>query len=134
MITEGGIQAEGKQSRAALRNQTGLVLGRVVTWHQQAVSAYTWMTTNKGPQRQWLYQLRKCASCTCQYDDNQIQSGDHVTFPCQLHAQARNALICGRQSWEDLDTLNWINTGPEEKRDGVESFFRYLFRQLCEQG
>ena len=133
-ITEGGIRAEGKQRRAALRNQKGLGLGRVVAWHRQAVSAYTWMRTNKGPQRQWLYQLRKSASPTCQCGDDQIQSGDHVTFQCQLHTQARDALIRGRQSWEDLDMPNWISTGPDEKRDGVELFFRYLFRQLAGQG
>ena len=51
-ITEGWMRAEGKQRRAALRNQKGLKLDSVVAWHRQAVSAYTWMITNKVPQRQ----------------------------------------------------------------------------------
>ena len=66
----------------------------------------------------------------CQCDDNEPQSGDHLTFRCPRHAQIRHALINDKQSWQDLDCENWIKVAPNERADGVEMFFAYLFDQL----
>ena len=130
IITEGGIRAEGKQRRAALRHQQGFRRGGAVMWKRQALSAYTWMRTNKGPQKQWLHFIRKADSPFCQCDDREPQTGDHLTSHCPLHAQTRRALIPGKRSWEDLDHIHWIKTGPDERVDGVELFFIYMFHQL----
>lgn len=55
-----------------------------------------------------------------------------VTFHCALHEQARRTFLAGKQSWEDLDSERWIKTGADddEKIDGVELFFIYLFQQF----
>ena len=131
-ITEGGIRTEGKQRRAALRRQQGFRRGSAVEWRRPALSAYTWMRTDKGPQRKWLHLLGKADSPFCQCDDQEPQTGDHLTFQCPLHDQARKTLIPGRQSWEDLDNPHWIKTGPNEKVDGVEEFFMYLFHHFTD--
>ena len=58
------------------------------------------------------------------------ESGDHVTFDCPLYKEARRALIAGRRTWAELDLPRWIETGPNERKDGVQGFFTYLFHQL----
>ena len=130
-ITAEGIRADGKRERATARSRETFRLGKAVNWKRQAISAYTWMRTNKGPQRQWLYQIKRADSPYCHCNsDNTIQSGEHLTFHCTLHAQARRRLIADQRSWKDLDQERWIKTGPNERTDGVELFFAYLFHQL----
>ena len=133
IVTEGGVRANGKRERAALRSQKGFLLERAVNWRRHAISAYTWMRTNKGPHRQWLHHVRRADDPYCQCGpSNVIQSGEHITFQCTMHSQARHTLLAGRQSWHELDSPRWIKTGQkdEEKEDGVELFFLYLFHQL----
>ena len=133
-ITEGGIRANGKKERSAIRSRESFRMGKAVNWKRQALSAYTWMRTNKGPQRQWLYKIKQADSpyCYCGQNDT-IQSGEHLTFQCALHAQARRTLLgTDKETWKDLDHERWIKTGLDdnEKIDGVELFFTYLFHQL----
>ena len=53
-VTEGGLRAAGKTTRAAARGQKGFRKGTATNWNRPALSAYTWMRTEKGPQRAWL--------------------------------------------------------------------------------
>ena len=57
------------------------------------------------------------------------QSGDHVTFHCQLHQVARHALIgTANHTWETLDAPRHDpDDDEEEKTDLVEEFFSYIF-------
>ena len=117
-----------------MRRQQGYRLGTAVQFNRQALSAYTWMKTNKGPQRQWLFHVRKVDTpfCPCS-PTTTIQSGDHLTFSCPLLRQARRSLIGNRSTWADLDLPRWIGEGtrdPKDREDGVELFFSHLFRYL----
>lgn len=132
-VTEGGLRAKGKRERAIARKQPGFRLGSATEWNRQACSAYTWMRTNKGPQKQWLHRIGRADDPYCPCHHETIQSAEHITFACQLHARARRTLIGERQSWEDLGVPRWIETGPNERMDGVEEFFSYLFHQLTGQ-
>ena len=129
-ITEGGLRTIGKSERATMRKRESYRKGTAVNWNRKALSAYTWMRTEKGPQRQWLHRIGKADSPYCSCDASVIQSGAHITFACPHHAQARRRLIANQQSWKELDSPHWIRTGPNEYEDGVISFFEYLFHQL----
>ena len=98
-------------------------------WSRAALSAYTWMRTKKGPQRQWLHHINKADNNSCPCDDNTAQSGHHPTFTCCLHSAARSELIGDRHTWEDLDLPHIITIGDDEV-DGVMLFFEYIFDQL----
>jgi len=49
IATEGGVRQSSKASRAAWRHNAGFGKRRS-EWHRHALSGYTWMRTNKGPQ------------------------------------------------------------------------------------
>lgn len=125
-----GLRAHGKAIRREARSQTSFGLGNKIRFNRRALSAYTWMRTNKGPQRQWLHHIRKIDSPNCDCSDTP-QSGDHVVFSCPLHRIARRALLGpGDHSWESLDHPRY---DPEEtdddgeRTDLVEEFFSYIF-------
>ena len=129
-VTEGGLRAKGKQARAQLRSRQGFRLGTAIQFNRKALSAYTWMRTNKGPQRQWLHHIGKVDTPFCPCDSTTIQSGDHLTFSCRLLQQARRPLIGNRSTWTDLDLPRWIGEDPDNKEDGIELFFSTLFEYL----
>lgn len=133
--TQEGLRAHHKALRRDYRAQATLGLGSRVGWHRKALSAYTWMRTNRGPQREWLYRikLKRADSPLCQCGE--IQSGDHVTFTCPLHRTARLALLGnGTHTWSTLDTPRYDpdDDGGEDgdRTDLVMMFFSYLFTQL----
>ena len=126
-ITEGGIRTKGKRERAEMRRREGFRLGTATDWTRQALSAYTWTRTDRGPQKQWLHHIGRAENPYCPCDSNTIQSGEHLVFDCPLHARARQTCIPGMQSWKELDSPHWIKTGPNEKEDGVITYFTYLF-------
>lgn len=105
IVTPEGLRAAGKRIRMEARAQTGLGNRRRPLWNGYALSAYTWMWSNKfkGPQRQWLHQIRKAETplCPC----GALQSGDHIVFSCPIHRTARQALLGDtNHTWETLDT------------------------------
>ena len=122
-----GLRAHHKAIRKQYRGQPSLGLGRRVLWSRKALSAYTWMRTNRGPQLEWLHRIGKTDSplCPC----GEIQSGDHVIFHCTAHRVARTALLGPTDhTWEALDTPRYDpDDDEEEKTDLVEEFFSYIF-------
>ena len=129
-VTEGGIRAKGKAERSKMRRREGFRLGTATEWPRQALSAYTWTRTNRGPHKEWLHHIGRAENPYCTCDHSTIQSGEHIVFVCTSHSRARRTLIPGKQSWQDLDSPRWIKTGPNKKEDGVMKFFEYLFHQL----
>ena len=107
-VTEGGLRTTGKTERAATRRQPSFRLGTAVNWNRQALSAYTWMRTEKGPQRAWLYHISKAEDPNCPCDPLTTQTGHHITFLCPLHQRERTRLLAGKNTWEEVDTPNEI--------------------------
>ena len=104
-VTEGGIRARGKRERAEMRRREGFRLGTATEWNRQALSAYTWMRTGKGPQKQWLHHIGRADNPYCPCDPDTIQSGEHITFKCPLHTRARRTLIANRRG--ECDPHRW---------------------------
>ena len=132
--TEGGIRQINRDTRKAWRHIVGLGQGNRTAWSRQALSAYIWMRTNKGPQRSWLHRIDKAETkaCDCGHPE---QDGTHITFFCHIHDQDRTRLIGARteDTWEALDLpidIRDENSGRQEYFDGVEAFFQYFFAHL----
>ena len=83
-----GLRAHHKAIRKEYRVQPSLGLGRRTLWSRKALSAYTWMRINRGPQREWLHRIRKADSPACPCGET--QSGDHITFQCPSHQAETN--------------------------------------------
>ena len=133
IATREGLRTHHKAIRKDCRAQASLGMGRKVLWRRRALSAYTWMRTNRGPQREWLHRIRKADSAQC--DCGEIQSGDHVTFHCPEHHAARLALLGTACTWESLDAPRYDPEEDDEgeKTDLVEEFFSYLFTHFNSQ-
>lgn len=129
IVTHEGLKAHGKAIRKQARAQPTFGNGNRTTWNRRALSAYvyTWTCTNKGPQLEWLYKIRKAESphgpCGA------IQSGNHIVFECPQHHAARQALLgSANHTWETLDTPRYDPDDDDEDRtDLVEEFFSYNF-------
>ena len=52
-VTEGGLRAISTAARAQARRRKGLRLGTAINWPRTytVLSAYTWMRTERGPQK-----------------------------------------------------------------------------------
>ena len=127
-----GLRAYGKAIRREARSQATFGLGNKIRWSRRALSAYSWMRTNRGPQRQWLHHIRKIPSPNCDCSDAPPQSGDHVVFSCPSHRIARQALLGpGAHTWETLDHPRYDPDEEEDEKgqrtDLVEEFFSYIF-------
>ena len=124
-----GLRAHHKAIRKVYRAQPSLGLGSRALWKRKALTAYTGMRTNRGPQREWLHRIRKADSPLC--DCGAIQSGDHITFDCPEHQPARAALLGPiAHTWESLDAPRYNPEEEEEeedKTDLVEEFYSYIF-------
>ena len=126
IVTFEGLRAHGKSIRKEVRAQPTLGLGSRPLWNRRALSASTWMRSNKGPQLEWLYKIRKGESplCPC----GAIQSADHIVFACPRHHAARQALLgSGTLTWESLDAPRYHPDDEEQETDLVEEFFHYIF-------
>lgn len=132
--TEAGIRQTSKATRASFRAQPGYGMGRGTNYRRQALSAYTWMRTNKVPQRSWLLKLGKADGSYCTHCDHHTQDGTHLVFHCPALDTDRRHYIGGRQSdsWEALDLPLLILNEEEENEyiDGTEQFFFSLFSFL----
>ena len=60
LITPNGLRTLSKASRSHARNLPSF--GSAAAWNRQAMSAYTWLRTNKGPQVSWLHRIGKSVS------------------------------------------------------------------------
>ena len=127
--THEGLRAYGKAIRKEYRSQATFGSGNRPLWRRRALSAYTWMCTNKGPQREWLHVLGKADSPLC--DCGEVQSGEHITFHCPSHQIARQALLGNASSWEDMDPPRYHKDDEDQEHNLVEEFFEYLFAHLA---
>ena len=138
IVTEGGVRQASRAARVEARSVTTYGKGRLVGWRRRALSAYTWMRTGKGPQREWLHRIRASddPSCPC---GATVQSGEHIVWHCHLHDEARRRnRVHLTTHWGELDDPIWVpnddvegrEEGDEEQVNGVERFFEYLSFQF----
>ena len=111
-VTPGGLRSWGKEVRQKERVQPGW--GNHSGWNRHALSAYTWVRTNKGPVNSWLHRVKVSETPFCPTCPETIQDGDHVTWTCPEHHTARKALLLGRTTWIELDQRIMI------KEEGME--------------
>lgn len=90
------------------------------------------MSTEKGPQRHWLYKIGKADTPTCQCGHPQ-QTGHHLTFSCPRWSDQRVTVIGDRKDWPELDDPIYIKTGPEEEDtiEEGEEWFTTIYGLLC---
>ena len=122
--THEGLKAASNRIRKELRTQPGFGTRRT-DWHRHALSAYTWYRTERGPQKAWLFQLRKVGdpSCPCGYPR---QTGEHITFHCPRYNTMRTRLLGSRRSWAEIDLPVWRKEG-DDSYDAIEAFFDFLY-------
>ena len=129
--TEAGIRQHTKQARASARIVPSTGIGNQMTWPRQALSAYTWARTNRGPFKYWLHKIGKADSPNCPACDHHAQDGFHVTFQCPALAHHRNRLMGAREgdTWAHLDRpiLIKYTQDPNRQQDGVQDFFHVIF-------
>jgi len=62
-------------------------------WGRHALTAYTWLRTNRGPQRSWLQKIHKTDTANCPRYPHPVEDGFHIT-PCYRNAREN---LGGRQ-------------------------------------
>ena len=124
-----GIIAHTKASRARERQAASFGIRRP-DWHRHALSAYTWLRTGKGPQRDWLHHIGKSTDPACPACGASPTSGQHLVFSCPTHLTRRRELLGGRSSWEQLDAPDWRKEGDDPPYCAIESFFDYLYHNI----
>ena len=62
VVTPAGLRAWARRVGAEARGGNG---EGILGWHCRALSAYTWCITEKGPQRNWLYHIKKADTSEC---------------------------------------------------------------------
>ncbi|KAF8421687.1 hypothetical protein EV426DRAFT_704869 [Tirmania nivea] len=88
----GRIRTAAKARRKDHRSELRFGVSRCL-WHRHALSAYTWLRTNRGPFNYWLHFVRKADSPACPNCDHQAEDGFHITFDCPKHHQQCQELI-----------------------------------------
>ena len=140
VVTPAGLRAWGKRVRAEARGGSG---EGILGWHRKAISAYTWCSTEKGPQRKWLYKIKKkdTPECHCQEDAQDTQpeqSGEHLVERCRLLEEKRKLVEKGEmREWRTRHSRNANKKeekGPvepekekEKETDKLELFFCHLY-------
>jgi len=94
--TQEGVKAPSRATRSTARTQAGFGIRRT-DWHRHARNTYTWYRCERGPQKAWLYHIRKAddPSCPCGHPN---QTGEHITFHCPLHDTIRRRLLRGKKT------------------------------------
>jgi len=79
-------------------------------WYRQAVSPYTWVRTDGGPQKDWLHRIGKATDplCPCGHTS---EDGYHLTFVCLRFKKERAELLGNATRWEDIDAPVWSRRG-----------------------
>ncbi|KAF8427058.1 hypothetical protein EV426DRAFT_686704 [Tirmania nivea] len=76
VATASGIRTAAKARRKDMRSEPGFGVNRCL-WHRHALSDYTWLRTNRGPQNYWLHFIRKVDSPACPNCDHPSEDGYH---------------------------------------------------------
>ena len=73
---------------------------------QARPSGYTWVRTNRGPQKGWLHHIGRAEDpgSPCGHP---LQDGAHVTFDCPRLANIRKEIIRPRKTWEEQVDPLW---------------------------
>jgi len=125
-ITQEGIRAFSRRKLEKHRSREGFGKDRY-KWGNQALAAYTWCRSNKGPQRSWLHKIGKAPNPDCP-ECGEEETGEHIVFKCPGHHQERRKLGEVRE-WKDLDKP--MMKGEEGNRyDAVEDFFYYCHQRM----
>ena len=128
--TPAGIRQASKAIRQEWRTETSY--RNKSFYNSKALAAYTWMRTDKGPQRSWLHKIGKSdsPSCLC---GHHTASGEHITFHCPTWDMQRRNLIGERKTWAELDEPIYIQTGPDKEDiiEGGEEWFGHIFGFLA---
>lgn len=130
-VTEGGMRQASKTLRSRARTAPGSGVSRC-EWNRHALSAYTWLRTDRGPQKWWLHKIGKADTSSCQCGHH-TENGHHITFECPLYHIQRQAMG-NIKEWEDIDRPIWIKEEDEDDWDAVEVFFGFLYRKLSGRG
>ncbi|RPB18667.1 hypothetical protein L211DRAFT_718874 [Terfezia boudieri ATCC MYA-4762] len=120
-----------KAARAETRTAPGFGVRRC-EWNRHALSAYTWLRTDRGPQRYWLHRIGKADTSSCQCGHH-TENGFHIVFECPLYDTYRRHLG-GAKDWEDIDRPIWVRVEEEDEWDAVEAFFGVLYTRLYGRG
>ena len=96
LATPNGMIRVSKQTRRQWRHEATFGSSHS-NYGKQALTAYTWMRTNKGPQRDWLHRIGKAESPACQCGHHK-QDGHHITFTCPRAERRRLQLIGHRKT------------------------------------
>jgi len=89
--TEEGIRAISRASRWEGRYEKGFGQRRS-DWHRMVASAYTWLRTDKGPQKSWLHRIGKSADTICPCGHPR-EDDHHITFVCPRFKKERAELL-----------------------------------------
>jgi len=115
--------------RASYRQVEGFGTRRS-EWHRHALSGYTWIRTDRGPQRSWLSHIGKGDNPTCDCG-HPIQGGHHITFECARFGKERREILGPRRTRESLDEPNWRKEeGDDSEWDTIEGFLDFIYNQF----
>ena len=87
-------------------------------WGRRAATWYTYMRTDRGPVVKWKKRIGKTGDDSCKKCGAQ-ETGWHLVFECPVNEEAREAMIKGARTWEDLEDKGMIKKGKWK----VEAFF-----------
>jgi len=101
---------------------------RYPEWGTDALSAYTWLRTTRGPEKAWLFKLgkRKDPTSPC---DHHTQDGDPLTFTCSRFESTKREYLRDKRTWVELDLPDWRKE-RDESYDVTEAFFDFLYDEL----
>ena len=126
MVTPAGLKAWARRVRAEARggNRNGL-LG----WCRKALSAYTWCRTNKGPQNDWLYKIKKTDTESCKRG-SKTMTGTHVVEECPELDEWRPRKAVWKEWREALGGRAVSKKEAEEEGDLLGAFFYRVYEFL----
>ena len=115
-VTEGGIRQKVKSWRKEERQVAGFGKGKAVSWNRRQTTTYSQLQTNKGALQSWKHRIGKAEDPGCRYcKEDEVETGDHIMFMCKKWDNLRRKVwieeertVRKWQSWEDLDSGNWI--------------------------
>ena len=128
IVTPAGLKAWARRVRAETRgggNGNGL-LG----WCRKALSAYTWCRTNKGPQNEWLFKIKKTDNDSCKC--GKTMTGTHVVEECPELDQWRPRRAVWKDWREALGGRAVSKKKKEEEEEGdlLGAFFFRIYEFL----
>ena len=123
MVTPAGLRAWARRMRAEPRGGNG---NGLLGWCRKALSAYTWCRTNKGPQNEWLFKIKKTDTERCKCG-SKTMTGTHVVEECPELNQWRPR----RAVWKEWrEALGGRAASKKEEEDLLEAFFYRIYEFL----